>query len=86
MASRDVLANIIGPDGQFPMTPVDQDSKLNRLRTTMMKYCFNCGTDCSACIDNIIHQDYLLSRNITRNRGASGFRKIVQLCEIITIE
>ena len=76
VARRDILSDIIRADGQFTVAPVDQDSQLDGLRPAVMENSLNGGTDRTAGIDHVIHQDHLFPGYIAGNDGVSGFRQV----------
>ena len=61
MACRNVFPDVVRTDGQFAMTAVNQNGKLNGLGTAVMKYGFDRSTDCTACLDHVVDQNYLFT-------------------------
>src|SRR5437667_10103033 len=54
---RQVLADVIGADGQLAVTPVDQDRELHRLRAAEIDDGVERGTDRPSGEQHVVHQD-----------------------------
>ena len=68
------------------MPPVDQDSKLDGLRTAGVKHGFDCRANRTPGIDDIIYQDNGLPGQVTGDFSRAGLGQRTQLCQIIPVE
>lgn len=64
LGRRNVLSDKIWSNREFPMASVNQDSKLDVIRTTMIDKRVHCGTNCTTCVKDIIDEDDGLSIDI----------------------
>src|SRR4030095_8394348 len=65
--ARYVLADVIGFDGNFAMTPVDQHRQANRFRTARSKYDAERAFDRASGKDHIVDQNHLSVLEIQRS-------------------
>ncbi len=86
VACGNVFSYIIRPDGKLPVTSVNQNSELNRLRPSMTEDRVDCGTYCSACKNDIIHKYYFFFGNITRKDAGSCFGQVTYAGQIIAVK
>jgi len=66
---RNVLPGVIGADRQLAMSAVDQNRKLNLARPAEIHQTVECGADCPAREQNVVHQHDSAAVDGKRNTG-----------------
>jgi hypothetical protein len=80
-----VLPNIVRPNGKFAVASVYENRQLNTLRAAKSKQSVDGGSYCAASIEDVIHQNHNLARDIFGKLRGKQFAHCA-LGKIITME
>src|SRR5512140_1874435 len=85
-AGGHVLSDVVGPDRQLAMSPVDQDGELDRPRPPEIDQLVERGPHGSPGVEHVIDKDDVAVLDVDRDLGGADHRSVTDRLKVVTIE
>src|SRR5262245_11546140 len=86
LRGRHVLPDVVRLDRQLAVSPIDEDSELNRARAPEVDDLVESRAHRAACVEHVVHQDEVLLHDVEGDLGRPHDRLVRDRLEVVAVE